>query len=94
MKTGVIGLGAMGASMARNLHRVGLLAGVWNRTPEKAHGLGRELGVHVAADPAELAGRCELLILSVSADADLLEVVTALKGGLRPGSVVADSWGW
>ena len=40
MKTGVIGLGAMGVPMARNLHRVGYLAGVWNRTPEKARGLG------------------------------------------------------
>ena len=91
MKTGVIGLGAMGVSMARNLHRVGYLAGVWNRTPEKARGLGDELGVHVAAAPAELARRCELLVLSVSADADLLEVVASLKDGLRAGSVVVDT---
>ena len=91
MKTGVIGLGAMGVPMARNLHRVGYLAGVWNRTPEKARGLGDELGVHVAAAPAELARRCELLVLSVSADADLLEVVASLKDGLRAGSVVVDT---
>jgi 3-hydroxyisobutyrate dehydrogenase len=91
MKTGVIGLGAMGVPMARNLHRVGYLAGVWNRTPEKARGLGDELGVHVAAAPAELARRCELLVLSVSADADLLEVIASLKDGLRAGSVVVDT---
>ncbi len=91
MKTGVIGLGAMGAPMARNLHRVGYLAGVWNRTVEKAHGLGAELGVMVAADPAELARHCDLLILSVSADADVLEVVGALKAGLRVGAVVVDT---
>ena len=91
MKTGVIGLGAMGVPMARNLHRVGYLAGVWNRTPEKARGLGDELGVHVAAAPAELARRCELLVLSVSADADLLEVVASLKDGLRAGSLVVDT---
>jgi 3-hydroxyisobutyrate dehydrogenase len=91
MKTGVIGLGAMGVPMARNLHRVGYLAGVWNRTPEKARGLGDELGVHVAAAPAELARRCELLVLSVSADADLLEVVASLKDGLSAGSVVVDT---
>ena len=91
MKTGVIGLGAMGAPMARNLHRVGYLAGIWNRTIEKAHGLGGELGVRVAADPAELARHCELLILSVSADADVLEVVGALKDGLRAGAVVVDA---
>jgi 3-hydroxyisobutyrate dehydrogenase len=91
MKTGVIGLGAMGAPMARNLHRVGSLAGIWNRTVEKARGLGGELGVHVAADPAELARRCELVILSVSADADLLEVMAALQDGLHPGGVVVDT---
>jgi 3-hydroxyisobutyrate dehydrogenase len=91
MKTGVIGLGAMGAPMARNLHRVGYLAGVWNRTPEKARALGDELGVPVAAGPAALARGCELVILSVSADGDLLEVVAALKDGLHPGSIVADT---
>ena len=91
MKTGVIGLGAMGAPMARNLHRVGYLAAVWNRTGEKARRLGEELGVTVAADPAELARHCELVILSVSADTDLLEVVAALKDGLTPGAVVVDT---
>ena len=91
MKTGVIGLGAMGAPMARNLHRVGYLAGVWNRTLEKAGGLAEELGVRVAADPADLARHCELLILSVSTDADVLEVVAALQDGLRPGAVVVDT---
>jgi len=32
MRTGVIGLGAMGAPMARNLHQAGYLEAVWNRT--------------------------------------------------------------
>jgi 3-hydroxyisobutyrate dehydrogenase len=91
MKTGVIGLGAMGAPMARNLHRVGYLAGIWNRTLEKARGLGGELGVRVAADPADLARHCDLLILSVSADADVLDVVDALKDVLLSGSVVVDT---
>ena len=36
MKVGVVGLGAMGAPMARNLHRAGLLAQVWKtHEPEK-----------------------------------------------------------
>ena len=34
--TGFIGLGAMGAPMARHLHQHGLLAAVWNRSGEKA----------------------------------------------------------
>ena len=36
MRVGFVGLGAMGAHMARNLHRAGLLSAVWNRTSEKA----------------------------------------------------------
>lgn len=36
MKTGFIGLGAMGMEIARNLHRHGLLVAAWNRTAEKA----------------------------------------------------------
>lgn len=34
MRVGFIGLSAMGMSVARNLHRTGLLAGVWSRTRE------------------------------------------------------------
>ena len=50
MQTGFVGLGAMGAHMARNLHRAGLLTGVWNRTPEKAKALAAELKVLAFAD--------------------------------------------
>ena len=45
MRTGFVGLGAMGTSMARNLHRAGLLYGVWNRSGEKAQALAAELTV-------------------------------------------------
>jgi len=91
MKTGVIGLGAMGAPMARNLHAAGYLAAVWNRSPDKALRLHADTGVPVAASPAALAQACELIILSVSADADVLEVIAALKPGLRAGAVVLDT---
>ena len=39
LKIGFIGLGAMGMGMARNLHKAGLLSGVWNRTHSKAQSL-------------------------------------------------------
>lgn len=91
MKTGVIGLGAMGAPMARNLHKAGYLEAVWNRSPGKASRLSTELGVRVADSPAALAADCELLVLSVSADADLLEVMRAVAPGLQPGCVVLDT---
>jgi 3-hydroxyisobutyrate dehydrogenase len=91
MKTGVIGLGAMGAPMARNLRRAGHLACVWNRSPDKAAQLRDELDVTAATDPADLARQCELIILSVSADADVLEVVDAMLPGVQPGTVVLDT---
>jgi 3-hydroxyisobutyrate dehydrogenase len=91
MKTGVIGLGAMGAPMARNLHRAGYLETIWNRSTEKSQQLGRELGVPVANSPAALAELCELIILSVSSDEDVLEVVEALRPGLSAGKIVLDT---
>ena len=91
MKTGVIGLGAMGAPMARNLHRAGHLEVVWNRSPARAQQFASELGVPVATNPTALAELCELVILSVSADEDVLEVVELLKPGLSAGKVVLDT---
>jgi 3-hydroxyisobutyrate dehydrogenase len=90
MKTGFIGLGAMGQSMARNLARRGLLAGVWNRSADKARTLAAETGCQVAADPAELARACEAVVICVSADADVKAVVAALQPGLSAGQLVID----
>lgn len=90
MKTGVIGLGAMGAGMARNLAANDLLAAVWNRTRATAEVLAGECGVAVAADPADLARRCQAIVICVSRDADVLEVIQALQAGLSAGSTVVD----
>ena len=68
MRTGFIGLGAMGSSMARNLHRAGLLTGVWNRTAPKAAALAAELQCAAAPELAALARECDALVLCVSAD--------------------------
>jgi 3-hydroxyisobutyrate dehydrogenase len=90
MRTGFIGLGAMGAHMARNLHRARLLNRVWNRTPDKARALAAELGCEAASSPAELAAGLDAIVICVSADADVLEVVRALEGGVGRGAVVID----
>ena len=90
MKTGFVGLGAMGTHMARNLHRAGLLAAVWNRTADKARALAAELGVKAAATPAELAAGVDAVVICVSADDDVLEVVRALAPGLAAGTLIID----
>lgn len=90
MRVGFVGLGAMGGHMARNLHRAGLLTAVWNRTTEKACTLAQELGVAAPGTPAELAAGVDAVVLCVSADNDVLEVVSALAQGAASGSLVID----
>jgi 3-hydroxyisobutyrate dehydrogenase len=90
LRAGVVGLGAMGLPMARNLHRAGLLAGAWNRTAAKAQALAGETGVPAARSLEALAADCEVIVTCVSADDDLLQVIDALAPGLRPGAVVVD----
>ena len=90
LAAGFIGLGAMGRGMARNLHRAGLLAAVWNRTTERTAELSAELGCAAPSTPAELASLCDVVALCVSADADVLEVIGAMSPGLRAGSIVID----
>jgi 3-hydroxyisobutyrate dehydrogenase len=63
---------------------------VWNRTRPKASDLATELGCAAPATPAELARDTDVIVLCVSADADLLAVIDALKPGLRTGQLVID----
>jgi 3-hydroxyisobutyrate dehydrogenase len=90
MRTGFIGLGAMGRHMARNLAKANLLAGVWNRTTATAEAVAAEIGCAVAASPAALASDVDVLVLCVSADADVLELVEAIAPAVRPGTIVID----
>ncbi len=91
MKTGVIGLGAMGIGMALNLHKAGHLAAFWNRSSGRSKDLADQTGLTIAASPASVAEQCELIIICVSRDADVLEVVNAMLPGVRKGSVVIDT---
>jgi 3-hydroxyisobutyrate dehydrogenase len=90
MRVGFLGLGAMGAHMARNLHQAGVLVAVWNRTPAKATGLAAELGCAAPATPADLARLSEVMVVCVAADPDVLALIEALHPGLRQGQLVID----
>lgn len=89
MKVGFIGLGAMGAPMARYVHNRGLLTAVGNRTQAKADALAAELDVRAARSAANFAD-CDVVTLCVSLDADVLENVAALAEVLKAGAVVVD----
>jgi 3-hydroxyisobutyrate dehydrogenase len=88
---GVIGLGAMGAGMAANLHKAGHLHRIWNRTREKADQLSAETGVVNAQSIEALAAECALIVVCVSRDADVIEVVDKIAASARPGSIVVDT---
>ena len=90
MKVGMIGLGAMGIGIARNLAKAGFLTGVYNRTTSKAQNLAEELGVSVYLEPGALASDVDVLMLCVSADRDVLSIVAAISKNIKPNSVVID----
>lgn len=87
---GFLGLGAMGTGMARNLHKAGLLAAVWNRTTETATALANETGCIAAASVAELALHCDVIIVCVSTDTDVLQMIDEMTTHLKAGTVVVD----
>ena len=91
MKTGVIGLGAMGSGMSLNLHKAGHLHGVWNRTRTKSERLAGQTGAMLFENPADLAAQCELIILCVSRDADVLEMVEQVATTATAGTIVVDT---
>lgn len=91
MQTGVIGLGAMGANMALNLHKAGSLTQVWNRSPEKAAIFAQKSGVTIADSPEQLASACELIITCVSRDADVLSVIERIATRIKADSIVVDT---
>ena len=90
MKTGFIGLGAMGLPMAANLQRHGLLHGVWNRTTEKSAAFARQHGCLHSQTPEKLAAECDSIVLCVSADQDVLDLCRQISGSLHAGALVID----
>lgn len=90
---GLIGLGLMGAPMARNLLKAGFPLTVWNRSRDKAEQLGRE-GARVANSPHEVAAGADVLITIVSDPPALEQVLFDASGalaGLKKGSILIDS---
>ena len=89
---GFVGLGTMGALMAANLAAKGFALSVWNRTPGRASAL-KDLGVHEANSPKELARRCTMIVTCLT-DSPQVEVVLfgpdGLVDALAPGALIVD----
>ena len=90
LRVGFAGLGAMGAPMAKNLHKAGLLAAVWNRSAEKAQALAAQLGCPAPVSLEKFAGGLDAVVICVSADSDVRSVVETMAPGLAQGALVID----
>jgi 3-hydroxyisobutyrate dehydrogenase len=90
MRVGFVGLGAMGMGMARNLHKHGMLAAVWNRSSQKGESLAYETGCRVAAGLQELPSLCDAIVSCISNDDDVLAVVDQILPHLAPDTLVID----
>lgn len=92
MRLGFVGLGVMGAPMARHLADAGYSLCCWARRPESIDVL-EGVAFEVAPDPRSLAERCDVVFSMVTADSDVLALVEGEKGllaGARTGFVHVD----
>jgi len=92
-KIGFIGLGIMGFSMTENLLKAGYQLYVHDQLPGRAADLVAR-GAVECASPADVAERCEAVVVMVKADADVDAVVMGANGlmhGARPGLVILNS---
>lgn len=91
MKAAIIGLGAMGAGMAGNLHRAGFLSGAWNRTRTRGETVASKHGFSHSESIKDACKHADLAIISVSADQDLRDVSHQLVSILPAGTIVLDT---
>ena len=89
-RVAVLGLGTMGAGMARSLLRAGLPVDVWNRTPERAAALA-EAGAVAHTDPASAAAHAAVVItiLSDAAATRAVALDSGMLAAMPPGAVWA-----
>jgi len=98
LRVGFVGLGTMGAPMARNLAKAGFPLTLANRTASKSRALAEELsregGTARASESYEEVGRGSEVVVTCLPDAPQVEEVlfgaSGVAGGLGAGAVVVD----
>ena len=93
MHVAFLGLGAIGAPMARHLARPPFTLAVWNRTADKAARFAADTGARHAATPSDAARGAEVVVtcLPVSRDVEsLLDGADGLLAGVAEGALVVD----
>jgi 3-hydroxyisobutyrate dehydrogenase len=92
MKVGFVGLGTMGAPMARNLMNAGFDVTVHNRTRDKEEPLAK-LGAQRAEAPADAARGADVVVVMVADTPDVEQVLFGDNGvasGADAGTIVVD----
>jgi 3-hydroxyisobutyrate dehydrogenase-like beta-hydroxyacid dehydrogenase len=94
MKITVLGIGLMGAPMARRLLNAGFQLTLWNRSPDKAESL-RSAGARVATSPKEAVQDADLIITMLSDGAAVAQVLFGLGDdsaapAMKPGALLVD----
>jgi 3-hydroxyisobutyrate dehydrogenase len=93
MRVSFLGLGVMGAPIARHLAAAGHVVTVYNRSPAKAVAWVAAHGGRAAPTPAAAASGAEVVLACVGADADLRAVTLGPDGAfaaMAPGSLFID----
>jgi 3-hydroxyisobutyrate dehydrogenase len=91
-RVGFVGLGTMGAAMARNIAAAGFPLTVWNRTRDRAKALS-DVGAIEARSPADVARASDVVVSCVSDTPDVEAVLFGEGGvaeGARRGQLVID----
>ncbi len=92
MKVAFIGLGTMGAGMAKNILKAGHELTVHNRSRQKEEPLAAE-GAARAQSPSQAASNARIIVICVSDTPDVEDIVLGNEGiidGAREGAVVVD----
>lgn len=90
----MIGLGRMGAAMARRIHAAGHRLVLWNRDERKAEVVAADTGAEVAPTAAEAVSSSDFVVSSLADDDALENVYLGTDGvidGVTPGTLVIDT---
>ncbi|WP_112243879.1 NAD(P)-dependent oxidoreductase [Kribbella monticola] len=85
-KIAFLGLGSMGAPMARRIAAAGYPLTVWNRSPGRANGFA-----DVADPPADAVQDADVVVTMLADPAAVREVVASFTAKLKPGAVLIEA---
>ena len=89
MKIGIVGLGIMGLSIARNCARAGFEVSGFDTDPERAAML-RQAGGTPCATAAEVAAAADIVLTSLPSIAALDQTAAALAAVAHPGQILCE----